>query len=180
VADHAPQSSVVLVGMMGAGKSAVGRRLARRLGWELFDSDRQVEAMTGRTVPEIWEADGEAAFRRMESQVLADALASTIPKVVAAAGGVVLDEGNRRLLGLHHPVVWLRAPVETLIARVRRGDGRPLLRDDPAGTMTRLEAERRPYYQEVADLVVDVDNDHSADHVTERIVRELGLPADDA
>jgi len=163
--------------MMGAGKSAVGRRLARRLGWDLLDSDRQVEALTGRTVPEIWTADGEAAFRLLESQVLTDALESTTPKVVAAAGGVVLDEGNRRLLRLHRPVVWLRAPVETLIVRVRRGDGRPLLRDDPAGAMTRLEAERRPFYQEVADLIVDVDNEHPADQVTERIVQQLGLSA---
>jgi shikimate kinase len=133
--------------------------------------------MTGRTVPEIWRADGEAAFRRLESQVLADALASTTPKVIAAAGGVVLDEGNRRLLKAHHPVVWLRAPVATLVTRVRRGEGRPLLSDDPAGTLTRLEAERRPYYEEVADLVVDVDNDHSADWVTEQVVRQLGLSA---
>jgi shikimate kinase len=165
----------VLVGMMGAGKSAVGRRLARRLGRPLLDSDRQVEEMTGRTVPEIWRADGEAAFRRLESQVLADALASTTPTVIAAAGGVVLDEANRRLLTAHHPVVWLRAPVDVLVARVKRGDGRPLLADDPAATMRRLEAERRPFYEEVADLVVDVDNDNSADHVTERIARELGL-----
>ena len=125
---------------MGAGKSAVGRRLARRLGWDLFDSDRQVEAMTGRTVPEIWRADGEAAFRLLERQVLADALASTTPKVVAAAGGVVLDEENRRLLRQHRPVVWLRAPIETLIVRVRKGEGRPLLDDDPAAAMRRLDA----------------------------------------
>jgi len=163
--------------MMGAGKSAVGRRLARRLDWDLLDSDRQVEELAGRSVPEIWRADGEAAFRRLESQVLADALASTTPRVIAAAGGVVLDEGNRRLLRLHRPVVWLRAPVETLIARVRKGEGRPLLDDDPAGAMRRLDAERRPLYEEVADLAVDVDNDHSADHVTERIVRMLGLSA---
>jgi len=163
--------------MMGAGKSSVGRRLARRLGWELLDSDRQVEDTTGRTVPDIWRTEGEAAFRRLESRVLADALASTTPTVIAAAGGVVLDEGNRRLLTAHHPVVWLRAPVATLIARVKRGDGRPLLSDDPAGAMTRLEAERRPYYEEVADLTVDVDNEHPADQVTERIVRALGLSA---
>ncbi len=168
-------ASIVLVGMMGPGKSAVGRRLARRLGWDLLDSDRQVETLTGRTVPEIWRADGEPAFRTLESQVLADALASTAPHVIAAAGGVVLDEGNRRLLTAHRPVVWLRAPVATLIARVKRGDGRPLLADDPAEAMTRLEAIRRPLYAEVADLVVDVDNDHSADHFTEQVLRDLGL-----
>ncbi len=170
-------SSIVLVGMMGAGKSAVGRRLAGRLGWDLLDSDRQVEEMTGRTVPEIWRSDGEAAFRRLESQVLADALASTTPRVIAAAGGVVLDDGNRRLLSRHRPVVWLRAPVEVLITRVRKGEGRPLLAGDPAAAMRRLDAERRSLYEEVADLAVDVDNDHTADHVTERIVRALGLSA---
>jgi shikimate kinase len=89
----------------------------------------------------------------------------------------VLDDENRRLLRQHRPVVWLRAPVETLIVRVRRGEGRPLLDDDPAGAMRRLDAVRRPLYEEVADLAVDVDNDHTADHVTERIVRELGLSA---
>lgn len=168
-------SSIVLVGMMGAGKSAVGRRLARRLGWDLLDSDRQVEELAGRTVPEIWRSEGEAAFRRMESQVLADALASATPRVIAAAGGVVLDEGNRRLLAGHRPVVWLRAPVETLVARVRQGEGRPLLAGDPAGAMRRLDAVRRPLYEEVADLAVDVDNEHPADHVAERILRALGL-----
>ena len=74
-------------------------------------------------------------------------------------------------------MVWLRAPVETLIVRVRKGEGRPLLDDDPAAAMRRLDAVRRPLYEEVADLVVDVDNDHTADYVTERIVRELGLSA---
>lgn len=172
-----PHSSIVLIGMMGAGKSSVGRRLARRLGWELLDSDRQVEEMTGRTVPDIWRTDGEAAFRRLESQVLGAALSSATPQVIAAAGGVVLDDDNRRLLKDHHPVVWLRAPVAILIARVKRGDGRPLLRDDPAGTMTRLEAERRPYYEEIADLTFDVDNEHPADDVTERILQALGLTA---
>ena len=74
-------------------------------------------------------------------------------------------------------MVWLRAPIETLIVRVRKGEGRPLLDDDPAGAMRRLDAQRRPLYAEVADLVVDVDNDHTADYVTERIVRQLGLSA---
>ncbi|MEA2686813.1 MAG: shikimate kinase, partial [Actinomycetota bacterium] len=83
--------------------------------------------------------------------------------------------GNRRLLEAHRPVVWLRAPVETLIVRVRKGEGRPLLDDDPAGAMTRLDAIRRPLYEEVADLVVDVDNVHPADDVADRILSELGL-----
>ncbi len=143
---------------MGAGKTSVGRRLAEVRGWEFFDSDRQIEAVTGRTVADIWRTDGEPAFRRLEAQILADALASTTPRVIAAAGGTVLDEGNRRLMRMHHPVVWLRCRPETLVARVATGIHRPLLDEDPAGVLQRLEAARRPYYEEVADAVVDVDD----------------------
>ncbi|MGH9263219.1 MAG: shikimate kinase [Acidimicrobiales bacterium] len=148
----------MLIGMMGAGKTSIGRRLAENRGWEFFDSDRQVEAMTGRTVADIWRADGEPAFRRLEAEVLADALASTIPRVIAAAGGTVLDEHNRRLMELHHPVVWLRARPETLVTRVVSTLHRPLLDDDPAGALARLDAARRPYYERLADIVVDVDD----------------------
>jgi len=143
---------------MASGKTTVGRRLAEIRGWEFFDSDRQIEAMTGRTVAEIWRADGEPVFRRLEAQVLADALASDVPRVIAAAGGTVLDEGNRRLMALHHPVVWLRARPETLAGRVGSAVHRPLLDEDPAGVLERLDAIRRPLYEEVADVVVDVDD----------------------
>lgn len=166
--------TIVLVGMMGSGKTSVGSGLARRLGWSFLDSDQQVEAMTGRTVPEIWRSDGEAAFRRLETQVLTDALASTTPAVVAAAGGTVLDDANRRLLAQHDPVVWLRARLDTLIARVGDGAGRPLLTDDPVRAMTRLDDERRPLYQSVADVTVDVD-EGSADENVGRVLDELGL-----
>ena len=143
---------------MGAGKTSVGRRLAEWRGWEFLDSDRQIETMTGRTVAEIWRADGEAAFRGLEAEVLADALASTTPRVIAAAGGTVVDERNRRLMRLHRPVVWLRARSETLARRVTSGAHRPLLDDDPAAVLARLDAARRPLYEEVADVVVDVDD----------------------
>jgi shikimate kinase len=151
-------SSIVLVGMMAVGKTSVGRRLASVRGWEFFDSDRQIETITGRTVAEIWRTDGEPAFRRLESQVLADALASTTPRVIAAAGGTVLDENNRRLMQLHHPVVWLRAQPDLLATRVGTAAHRPLLDEDPAGVLKALDAIRRPLYEEVADVVVDVDD----------------------
>jgi shikimate kinase len=146
--------------MMASGKTTVGRRLAECRGWEFFDSDRQIEAMTGRTVAEIWRTDGEPAFRALEAQVLADALASTTPRVIAAAGGTVLDENNRRLMAQHHPVVWLRARPDTLAARVGVGSAihRPLLDEDPAAVLKRLDAIRRPLYDEVADMVIDVDD----------------------
>ncbi len=148
----------MLVGMMAVGKTSVGRRLAHGRGWQFFDSDGQVEAITGRTVADIWRTDGEAAFRRIEAEVLADALASTTPRVIAAAGGTVLDPENRRLIGRHQPVVWLRARPETLVSRVGSGTHRPLLDEDPVGALRALEAVRRPFYDEVADLVVDVDD----------------------
>lgn len=144
--------------MMAVGKTSVGRRLAASRGWEFFDSDRQIEDMTGRTVAEIWRTDGEPAFRRLEAQVLADALASTTPRVIAAAGGTVLDDDNRRLMGLHHPVVWLRAQPTVLAGRLGSATHRPLLDDDPVGVLARLDSIRRPLYEEVADVVVDVDD----------------------
>jgi shikimate kinase len=152
------EPSIVLVGMMAVGKTSVGRRLAALRGWEFFDSDRQIEAMTGRTVAEIWRTDGEPAFRELEKQVLADALASTQPRVIAAAGGTVLDEGNRRRMTEHTPVVWLRSRPEVLATRLGTATHRPLLDEDPAGVLERLDAIRRPLYEEVADVVVDVDD----------------------
>ena len=144
--------------MMAVGKTSVGRRLAASRGWEFFDSDRQIETMTGRTVAEIWRTDGEPAFRRLEAQVLADALASTTPRVIAAAGGTVLDEANRRLMEQHHPVVWLRARPAVLATRLGTATHRPLLDENPASVLERLDAIRRPLYAQVADIVVDVDD----------------------
>ncbi len=144
--------------MMAVGKTSVGRRLAELRGWTFLDSDRQIEAITGRTVAEIWRSDGEPEFRRLEAEVLADALASATPRVIAAAGGTVLDENNRRLMESHHPVVWLRARPEVLATRVGSGNHRPLLDEDPAGVLRRLDAIRRPYYEQLADVVIDVDD----------------------
>ena len=141
---------------MGVGKSTVGQALARRRGWEFVDSDTRIEARTGRTVAEIWATEGEPAFRRLESEVLDEALAGGRPAVVAAAGGVVLDPANRARLR-DCAVVWLRARPETLVPRVATGNHRPLLDRDPAGVLARLATERAPLYAEVADVTVDVD-----------------------
>jgi shikimate kinase len=165
---------VLLVGMMGSGKTTVGQALARRLGWRYCDSDAQVEAATGRTVREIFEEDGEAAFRAQESLALAEALAAGEQAVVSVAGGAVLDRDNRRRLRQGGTVVWLRARVPTLAARVRAGDDdhRPLLGDDPERVLAELDAGRRPLYEEVADVVVDVD-DLTPEQVVARIVEAL-------
>ena len=166
---------VVLVGMMGTGKTTVGEALARRLSWPFFDSDRQVEEQTGRTVAEIWRTAGEPAFRAVESAVLSDALALPDPAVVAAAGGVVLDPDNRRRLRRQRLVVWLRAQPATLARRVAAASGhshRPLLASDPVGVLARLAAERAPLYEEVAGMVVDVDGLEPA-QVVDRIARSV-------
>ena len=164
---------ILLVGMMGVGKSTVGRALAQRLGWSYFDSDEQVMQRTGRTVPELFAELGEAAFRAEEKQALAEAVAADGPVVVSVAGGAVLDPDNRRLLHKAGTVVWLRAGVPTLAGRVGDGEGRPLLGDDPATALASLYEERRPVYAALADLVVDVDA-VTPDQAVEEIVGALG------
>jgi shikimate kinase len=150
---------IVLVGMMATGKTSVARQMARRLGRRVYDSDAMITARTGRTVAQLFEAGGEPAFRELETAVLDEALDADPPGVVAAAGGVVLSPANRdRLRALSRSggvVVWLTADPAVLAARVHPGDHRPLLADDPAGTLARLSAERGPLYAEVADRTVD-------------------------
>jgi 5-deoxy-5-amino-3-dehydroquinate synthase len=147
---------VVLVGLMGSGKTTVGRLLAARLGWPLVDSDHEIEAQTGRTVREIWHTDGEPAYRVLETAALRRALDSREPAVIAAAGGVVLREENRAALHAADAlVIWLEADVDVLTARATTGDHRPLLDDDPASTMRRMEHDRDPLYRDVADVEID-------------------------
>jgi len=165
---------VLLIGMMGAGKTTVGRLVAEALGCPYLDSDAEVERTTGRSVPELFATDGEAAFRAAESAVLADALGRPGPCVVSVAGGAVLDPDNRSLLRGAGVVVWLRARPATLAARVGAGAGRPLLGSDPAAALARLEAERRPFYAELADVVVDVD-DLEAGEAAERVLAAAGV-----
>ncbi len=149
---------LVLVGLMGVGKTTVGRALADQLGRPFLDSDQMIEAATGRTVREIWRDDGEPAFRALETDVLRAALAAPEPAVIAAAGGVVLNAVNRQLLAESNAhVVWLRADDKLLLERATRGAHRPLLDDDPAGVLATMAVERAPLYQEVADAIVTVD-----------------------
>jgi shikimate kinase len=164
-------SHIVLVGMMGVGKSTVGRALATTLDRPLFDSDEMIEQRTGRTVREIWLTDGETAFRSLETEVLLDALAADEPAVIAAAGGVVLSEANRSILeSADADVVWLLADIEVLVARTRSGGHRPLLDEDPEATLRRMYIQRAPLYQEVADAIVSVDN-RSVNDVAKAVLR---------
>jgi shikimate kinase len=159
---------VLLVGMMGAGKTTVGRALGQRFGWPYLDSDEEVRRRTGKTVPEIFAEHGEAAFRAQESAVLHEACSSTHPVVVSVAGGAVLDPRNREVVIGAGLVVWLRASLVTLTSRVGSGRTRPLLGDDPGAALARLYPERARIYEEIADVVVDVD-----DVPTERVVEHV-------
>ena len=145
--------SIVLVGLMGAGKSTVGRRLAGRLGLIFKDADHEIEAAAGLTVPDIFSIYGEAAFRDGEERVIARLLREG-PMVLATGGGAYMREGTRSRIAESGVSVWLKAELEVLMRRVRRRPNRPLLQnDDPEGTMRRLMDARHPIYGG-ADMVV--------------------------
>jgi shikimate kinase len=166
-----PDQHLVLVGMMGVGKTTVARVVGERLGRPVLDSDLVIEARTGRTVREIFAEDGEDAFRALETAMLVEALASPEPVVIAAAGGVVLSERNRATLrDSGARVVWLCADPSTLVERVKTGGHRPLLDEDPAGTLRLMFEQREPLYREVADAIVLVDN-RSVSEVVEAVLR---------
>jgi shikimate kinase len=164
---------ILLVGMMGAGKTTTGKLVAEKLGWDYLDSDVEVEKKTGLTVPALFARDGEVAFRDAEAEVLRVACARTDPAVVSVAGGAVLRPENRDLLRVCGRVIWLRARPATLAARVGDGAGRPLLDGDPGAALRALDAVRRPLYAEVADETIDVD-DLTPDEVAARIIEGDG------
>jgi len=163
---------VLLIGMMGSGKSTVGTALSTTTGWPYLDNDELLVESTGRDAREILRADGEEALRRGESAALTHALALAPPLVAGVAGGVVLDPPDRARLASGGFVVWLRARVETLAARVGRGEGRPWLAHDPEGALRSLAEVREPLYAEAATLVVDVD-DRAPAEIAQRIVEAL-------
>ena len=147
--------NLYLVGMMGAGKTTVGRLLARRLKLRFFDCDHEIEHRCGVKVPLIFDIEGEAGFRARETQVLAE-LTALEGVVLATGGGAVLSEANRRRLAAGGTVIYLCAQPEDLYERVRQDRNRPLLATaDPLGRLRQLYVQRDPLYREVADLVVD-------------------------
>jgi shikimate kinase len=146
--------NIYLVGPMGSGKTAVGRRLASLLGKQFHDSDAEIEKRTGVDIRYIFEKEGEERFREREREVIAD-LTSLPDVVVATGGGAVLDPANRERLATTGTVVYLETSVEALVARTRLSKNRPLLMsDDPRAVLEQLLAVRRPLYEEVADLKI--------------------------
>jgi shikimate kinase len=146
--------TIVLVGMMGAGKTAIGKRLAATLGWPFEDADAAIEAAAGTTIAEIFAEIGEAAFREKERQVIARLLGGH-KQVLALGGGAFMDPQTRSLVRERACSVWLRADLDALVRRTGRRGTRPLLaRGDPRATLARLLEQRGPTYAE-ADVVVD-------------------------
>jgi shikimate kinase len=159
------QRLIVLVGMMGAGKSTIGRRLAARLRLPFMDADSEIEAAAGMTIPEIFELHGEPHFRDGEARVIARLLDSG-PAVLATGGGSFMRDETRRRIGDKAVSLWLKADSDIIMRRVKRRADRPLLQtEDPAATINRLLAEREPVYGN-ADLTIasrDVPHDKIVD-----------------
>jgi shikimate kinase len=164
--------SIVLIGMMGAGKSSVGRALQRRTGLPRFDLDELIEARAGMSIPEIFAQKGETWFRDLESAVLAEVPRES-PGIIVTGGGVVLRPGNVTALKQMGTVVWLDADLATLLARATRRGNRPLLQTaDPLAAMAELLAARLPLYAQVADLRIDT-NPLTDEQVTDVILAGL-------
>ncbi|WP_327752786.1 shikimate kinase [Sphingobium sp. SJ10-10] len=145
-AARAKRGPIVLVGMMGVGKSTVGRRLAARLGVGFVDADEEIEKAAGMTITEMFERYGETYFRDGERRVIAR-LMDGAPKVIATGGGAFMQEETRTLILEHALAIWLNADIDTLVDRVSRREGRPLLKgNDPRAVLTELAAIRNPVY----------------------------------
>ena len=149
--------NIYLVGPMGAGKSTIGRQLAKQLRKEFVDCDHELEKRTGADIPLIFELEGEDGFRKREADMLAE-LVQRRGVVLATGGGVIQRNDNRSKLITHGFVIYLRAPLELLYERTAKDRNRPLLQtDDPKARIKELFEERDPLYQQVADLVIDTD-----------------------
>ncbi|MFC7398232.1 shikimate kinase [Chelatococcus sp. GCM10030263] len=154
--------SLVLIGMMGAGKSTIGRRLATRLGLDFVDADHEIERAAGMTIPEIFATQGEAQFRDGERRVMGRLL-SRGPQVLATGGGAYANAETRARIAEEGISIWLKAEFDVLMRRVRKRPGRPLLHTpDPEGTLRRLIAERYPIYAGADITVTSRDGPHEA------------------
>lgn len=171
------KKSVVMVGMMGAGKTAVGMELARMLGVAFLDSDAEIERAANCTVAEIFARDGESFFREKEAQVIARLLNGP-PVVLSVGGGAYLNPATRELIAEKGVAIWLKAGLDLLWNRVRRKDTRPLLRTpDPYRTLADLMAARAPVYAK-ADLIVETLADYSIEATAAEVCKALATRPD--
>jgi len=168
---YMPQN-IFLVGLMGAGKTSVGKMLSKRLNKTFYDSDQEIEQVTGVKIPVIFEIEGEQGFRARESKMLSE-LVCRDNIVLATGGGAVLSEQNRRLLTAHGTVIYLRASANDLWRRTRHDKNRPLLQTgDPLERLQELLAQRDPLYREVADIIIDTGS-QSLSNLASRIEQQL-------
>ena len=169
--------SIVLVGMMGAGKSSIGRRLAQRLGIPFIDADAEIETAAGMTIAEIFARDGEPFFRSREARVIARLL-DQAPQVLATGGGAYMNESTRASICQRGISVWLKADFEVLMRRVKRRSGdRPMLQGDPAERVRHLIEERYPIYAEADAMVMsrDVPHETIVNEIVTELARKLGV-----
>jgi len=176
LADVLGSRSLVLVGMMGAGKSSIGRRLGLRLGIPFVDADTEIEKAAGMNIPDIFAAHGEPDFRAGESRVIARLL-ETAPQVLATGGGAFMNADTRALIARKGISIWLKADYDVLMRRIRRRHDRPLLKtDDPGATLRNLIDVRYPVYA-LADLTVqsrEVPHDKIVDEILIALAGHLG------
>ncbi len=178
--------SVVLVGMMGAGKSSIGRRVALRLSIPFVDADAEIEKAAGMTIPDIFAIRGEAEFRAGEARVIARLLESA-PQVLATGGGAFMNPDTRAAIAAKGISIWLKAEFEVLMKRIKRRHDRPLLKtEDPGATLRKLMDERYPVYA-LADLTIqsrEVLHDRIVDEIVSALAGRMGmtvtLPAESA
>ncbi|HCX69120.1 shikimate kinase [Parvibaculum sp.] len=167
------ERSIVLVGLMGAGKTTVGRRLARRLDLAFVDTDAEIEQAAGESIPEIFERRGEAAFRAGERRVIARLLGEG-PQVLATGGGAFMDPLTRANIAARGISIWLKADLDVLMKRVGKRGDRPLLqKGDPRETMKRLMDQRYPVYAGADITIESLEGPHDA--VVEQIIEKLDL-----
>ena len=164
--------NIFLVGMMGAGKTTVGRLLANFLEKKFYDSDREIQKRTGVSIPLIFEIEGEAGFRKRETDMLSE-LVKTENVVLATGGGAVLSVENREMLKRSGTVIYLRATIDDLWRRTRHDKNRPLLQtQDPRTKLTELYAQRDPLYRETAHIIVE-SGKRSARHLAQLLAQQL-------
>ncbi|MDC6472277.1 shikimate kinase AroK [Luminiphilus sp.] len=177
--DMSQDFRLFMIGPMGSGKSTVGRVLANLLGCSFVDSDAEIEARCGADIPWIFDVEGEVGFRRREAAVLSD-LAKRSRVVIATGGGAVTTAGNRELMSEKGIVVYLDVSIEQQLKRTGSGEGRPLLaQGDREATLKKLMLERKPLYEELADMIVSASSGNArkvARHIQEQLSARSLLP----
>ncbi len=171
------KKTVAMVGMMGAGKTAIGTALAKRLQVPFLDSDAEIAKAANMTIAEIFERDGEAFFRDRETEVISRLLDGA-PGILSTGGGAYLRDENRKMISDRGAALWLRADLELLWQRVKHKTTRPLLHtDDPRATLAEIQAARDPIYA-LADITVDAAPHFSIDDMTDRVIETLARHPD--